>query len=85
MFEVAGAGEWSPSDIPSYEALDKTISDSMRHAERVSGNKYTNRFDWSPTMIQAVQTIRYWNLILKRSKGGWVAQTTLNVTHEYPL
>ncbi len=34
-----------------------------------------------PPMIQAVQAVRYWNLLLKRSKGGWVAQSTIDITH----
>jgi hypothetical protein len=51
----------------------------MIHAER-QGGKYTKRYDWSPTLIQAVQTVKYWELLLKRSKGQQVAQSTIDIT-----
>jgi hypothetical protein len=51
----------------------------MIHAER-QGGKYTKKYDWSPTLIQAVQTVRYWELLLKRSKGQQVAQSTIDIT-----
>jgi hypothetical protein len=44
------------------------------------GVKCTNKFDWSPTLIQTVQAKRYWQLLLKRSKGQLVAQSTIDIT-----
>ncbi len=52
-----------------------------QRAEKVTGTKYTKKFDWSPPLIQAVQAVQYWKLLLKCSKGIWVAQSTINATH----
>ena len=51
----------------------------MKYAEK-SGTKFTRTYDWSPRLIQAVQTKRYWRLLLKRSKGHPVAQSTIDLT-----
>jgi hypothetical protein len=73
---------WSDSDINKYEQIDRLNSESMVFAERNCGNKHTKRFDWSPVLIQAVQAVRYWQHLLKRSKGGRVAQSTIDLARQ---
>ncbi len=53
----------------------------MRYAEKTTGTKFTKRYDWSLPKTQAVQAVRYWRLLLKRLKGGHVAQSTIDTTH----
>jgi hypothetical protein len=53
----------------------------MIYAERAAGNKYTKKFDWSPPIIQSVQAVRYWQLLLKCSKGKLVSQSTIDATY----
>ncbi len=46
----------------------------MLYAEK-QGARYTKKFAWSPPLIQAVQSVWYWELLLKRSKGQLIAQS----------
>jgi hypothetical protein len=81
LFQIAEADLWSEDYILDYEKVDKLNSEAMVHAER-SGPKFTNTYDWSPPLIQAIQSVRYWRLLLKRSKGQRVAQSTIDRTRE---
>jgi hypothetical protein len=62
--------------MQQWERLDKLTSEGMRHAEK-SGPKFTDTFDWLPQLIQAVNAVRYWNQLLKRSKGQKVVNSTI--------
>jgi exonuclease III len=79
LMEQAESNTWSLIHEDNYEKVDQINTESMIHAER-QGGKYTKKYDWSPTLIQAVQTVRYWELLLKRSKGQLVAQSTIDIT-----
>jgi len=68
---------WTKQHQDSYEKLDRIITEAMRHAEKQSCKKYTSKFAWSPTLVQAVQQERYWKLILKQRKGTSIAPATL--------
>jgi len=62
-------GEWSPTHHVEYEKIDQLVTEAMLHAERLCSKKYTNTFQWSPQMIQAVQRERYWRTQLKATRG----------------
>lgn len=66
---VADTKQWSSEHTDLYNSLDQTITESMLFAEQACSRKYTKRFDWSPTLVVAVETVRFWRLLLKRSKG----------------
>jgi hypothetical protein len=80
--DTAESADWADHDTGDYEKVDKLNSESMIYAECSSGNNHTKRFDWSPALIQAVQAVRYWQHLLKRSKGGRVAQSTIDLARQ---
>jgi hypothetical protein len=49
----------------------------MLHAEKLCSKRYTKRFEWSPAIIQRVETVRYWRLLLKCSKGLSIRPSTI--------
>ncbi len=77
---LAELGEWKGEYEVDYEKVNKLNTEGMRFAEKTSSTKHSNRYDWSPPLIQAVQAVRYWQLLLKRSKGKLVAQSTIDLT-----
>jgi hypothetical protein len=50
---------WTAQHTQEYERLDTLITESMLHAERSSGKRYTKRYEWSPTLVQSVEKVRY--------------------------
>jgi hypothetical protein len=81
LHHLAEIEMWKEDYTTVYEKVDTLNTEGMRFAEKSSGKKYSNKYDWSPPIIQAVQAVRYWQLLLKRSKGGLVAQSTIDNTH----
>jgi hypothetical protein len=69
LLAAADSNTWSPEHLALYEALDKTITEAMLFAESSCSRKVTKRFEWSPTLIESVEVIRFWRLLLKKSKG----------------
>ncbi len=65
----------------NYEKIDKLILVGMRFADKKAGTKYSAKYDLSPPLIQAVQAVGYWQLLLKRSKGQPVTQSTIDLTY----
>lgn len=59
---------WTEAHTTVYQSLDAIITDSMLHAERVSGKSFSKCFEWSPKLTQAVQAFRYWKLGLRKNK-----------------
>jgi len=72
---------WSSAQITQYEKLDKIITESMLHAEKAAGQKYTKVYEWSPVLIQSVEAVRFWRSLLKRSKGLKICQATIERLH----
>ena len=52
-----------------HEQIDKTMTESMLHAEAKTSKTYSKKYDWSPTLRTVVKTDCYWQLRLQRSKG----------------
>jgi hypothetical protein len=76
LTEAALNGSWTPDHTFCYEQLDSLITEAMLLAERNCSKKYTKHFEWSPTLINSVETVRYWRLLLKCTKGLTVQNTT---------
>jgi hypothetical protein len=77
LLEVADTDSWSDDHTTQYEGLDQIITESMLAAESFCSKKITKRFEWSPTLMTTVETIRFWRLLLKRSKGIPVQPSTV--------
>jgi hypothetical protein len=72
LYAAISSGQWSPDHINKYEQLDTIITQSMLYAEKFCGKRYTKLYEWSPSLIKIVETVRYWRLLLKRSKGSTI-------------
>jgi hypothetical protein len=46
--------EWTSKHTTDYECLDNLITESMLCAESRSAKRYTNTYEWSPTLVSAV-------------------------------
>jgi len=77
LSEAAANKHWMEDCTKQYEVLDTLITQSMLYAERSCSKRYTKRFEWSPALIQRVETVRYWRLLLKRSKGLSIRPSTI--------
>jgi hypothetical protein len=71
---------WSEDEVSMYETIGQINSESMLYAERQVQKKFTEKYEWSPKLIQAVQSIRYWKLRIKKAKGLYVTDHMLNTT-----
>jgi hypothetical protein len=60
--EVALTTQWTDSHKAEYEKLDTIITETMLFAEH-------SCFEWSVTLIRAVETVRYWRLFVKCFKA----------------
>jgi hypothetical protein len=69
---------WMIQHTQEYENLDKLITESILYAERCTGKRYTKRYEWSPTLLQSIEKVRYWRLLLKRSKGIKIHNSTIH-------
>jgi hypothetical protein len=77
LLEVANENKWSPDHLLRYERLDQIITESMLYAEATCSRKITKPYEWSPKLIHAVETTRFWQLLLKRSRGIPVQPSTI--------
>lgn len=77
LYSKAMGSSWTSSNTVEYNKIDKIITDSMLYAEQSSCKRYSSKFEWSPSLIRAVQTERFWKLQLKVSKGLPVAFSML--------
>jgi len=77
LYAAISSGQWSPDHINKYEQLDTIITQSMLYAENFCVKRYTKLYEWSPSLIKLVETVRYWRLLLKRSKGLAIKLSTI--------
>jgi hypothetical protein len=77
LAEVASNKTWNDTHTLQYKNLDAIITQSMLFAESSCGKCYTKRFEWSPAMIKLVESVRYWRLLFKRSKGLQIQHSTI--------
>jgi hypothetical protein len=76
--EAAEQNLWGSDQIVKYDRLDVIITQSMLYAEKACSKRYTKRYEWSPQLIRAVESVRYWRLLLKRSKGLQIQCSTIS-------
>jgi len=74
--------QWTLQNQTQYECLDQLITESMLYAESCAAKKYTNKYEWSPTLVRSIFAERFWRLALRRSQGRSISQTLLNRTRE---
>jgi hypothetical protein len=74
--------KWTDQDQVQYERLDQLITESMLYAESCAAKKYTNKYEWSPTLVRSVYAERFWRIALRRSQGRIVSSTFLVRTRE---
>jgi len=53
----------------SYETIDTLLTEGMRHAESKKRKQLSAKYQWSPTLKEAVLTVRYWHIRIRRAKG----------------
>ena len=57
--------------------MDKILGESLRYSERHSSKVFSTKYDWSPILNKAVNTLHFWTLCLKRAKGIRVSDNRL--------
>lgn len=57
LYDIAVKGQWNEEYTQQYENLDLIITQSMLLAEQFCGKCYTKRFDWSPQVMKAVESV----------------------------
>jgi hypothetical protein len=77
LLDIATKGEWSLDFTIAYEKLDKIFMESMLYAEKVCSKKFTKLYEWPPCLIQAVEVVCFWRLLLKRANGVQVSQSSI--------
>jgi hypothetical protein len=82
LYSTASSKQWTEDLSDQYEKLDKLITESVLYVERQSSKKYTKRFEWSPALVQTIESVCYWCLLLKRAKGLSIAASTLTSVRE---
>lgn len=58
-----------------YETIDKLLGESMKYSEKKAAKVFSTKYEWSPVLFQAVNTLRFWTVCLKRAKGFKVADS----------
>jgi hypothetical protein len=72
LLELSQAKQWNQPQTDEYEKLDIIIT--LLFAKQ-SCSKNTKHYEWSPQLIKAVETLRFWRLLLKYSE--WVTNKIL--------
>ena len=77
LHEIAAKGMWEDAQTKQYENLDLLITESMLFAERACSKRYSKQCEWSPALVQSLESVRYWRLLLKHSKGLPIKQSSI--------
>ncbi len=80
--QAANTQEWTSHHTEQYQRTDTIVTEVMLSAERKAGRQYSTRFDWSPTLKQAVQDYRFWKLKLKQTRCLKVSPSVLAKYHK---
>jgi hypothetical protein len=62
-----------------YETIDKLLGESMKYSEKKAARVFSTKYEWSPVLFRAVNTLRFWTVCLKRAKGFKVADSRLRL------
>jgi hypothetical protein len=54
----------------------------MLYAEEGAAKKYTNKYEWSTTLVRSVFAERFWSLALRRSQGRHISQALFERTKQ---
>lgn len=68
---------WNDSHITEYESIDRLLTEAMQAAEKKISKKVTLTYAWSPTLKQAVASLKYWQLSLKKANGRSISDSIL--------
>jgi hypothetical protein len=79
LLEAADRNTWTSEHLDQYEKLDRTITEAMLYAEASCSRKVTKRYEWSPSLIESVEVLRFWRLLLKISKGLPIHHSTITL------
>jgi hypothetical protein len=74
--ERRNSKEWSILDEEDYEKIDQDITRSMLSAAKKCGSK--NKTPWSTSLGMATQSIRYWDVRIKRQGKRGPSDLILN-------
>jgi hypothetical protein len=66
IMERSKTGDWSLEDEGGYEKIDCDSTRSMLSATKKCGNRSRKRTPWSPALGMTTQSIRYWDVRIKR-------------------
>jgi hypothetical protein len=72
---------WTDRHTLDYIKVDKTIAESMLHAERTITRRHTGTYEWSVALSQSIYVVRYWKLRIKQAKASFVSPHILQSTH----
>ncbi len=75
--QAVASNSWTAAHTAQYQHLDAIITESMIYAERQTGKTLSKRFEWSPTLKQAVQAFHYWRLRLLQKRGRLISTSRL--------
>jgi hypothetical protein len=64
--ERSNSKEWTILDEENYEKINGDITRSMLSAANKRGSKNKKWTPWSPALVMATQSIRYWDVIIQR-------------------
>jgi hypothetical protein len=73
---------WSEQHTKEYNALDRIITESMIYAEKEITRVITGNYEWSVQLAQAIHSLRYWKLRIKRAHAIRVTDYFLTATHQ---
>jgi len=49
----------------------------MLFAKKSCSKRYTKCFEWSPALVQHMEAVHYWRLLLKHAKGPPIRPSTI--------
>jgi hypothetical protein len=82
LLEAADSETWTPDHLIQYKKLDNVITESMLCAEANCSRKITKRYEWSPELVKSVEAVRFWRLVLRKSRGIPVQSSTISLARK---
>jgi hypothetical protein len=70
IMERSETGDWTIEDESDCKKIDRDITRSMLSAAKKCGNCSKKQTPWSPALGMATQSIRYWDIRIKRKGEG---------------
>jgi len=77
LYNKAELGKWTADDTRTYNQVEKLLTEAMIHTKKEVSRKYSDTYHWSPLLSQAVGAKQYWELKLRKAKGGMIPESRL--------